>query len=169
MSERPAATRRRSAGILLYRNAGSPDRSSDQVEVLLAHTGGPLWARRDLNAWSIPKGEYDDTEAPLDAAQREFQEELGLPVPVGELRPLGEITQKNRKIVIAWALAGELEPSTINPGTFELEWPPRSGRTQQVPEIDRVEWFTIADAAPRMFSGQEEFLQRLVTLLKSPV
>ncbi|SOD73949.1 predicted NUDIX family NTP pyrophosphohydrolase [Jatrophihabitans sp. GAS493] len=165
MSEQSGAVSagpRRSAGILLFRRV---DESPDGVQVLLAHTGGPLWARRDLNAWSIPKGEFNDDETPLDAARREFREELGLPLPAGELHPLGEIIQKNRKVVTAWALEGALDPAAITPGTFELEWPPRSGRVLQVPEIDRVEWFAVSDARPRMFSGQAELLDRLLALI----
>jgi predicted NUDIX family NTP pyrophosphohydrolase len=129
--------------------------------VLLAHPGGPLWARRDLGSWSVPKGEYGDDEPPLAAARREFTEELGLPVPDGPEVALGEITQRNGKIVTAWAIEADLDPATIVPGTFDLEWPPRSGRVQAVPEIDRVAWFSLTEARARMIEAQRPFLDRL--------
>ena len=149
---------KRSAGLLLFRRV-------PHLEVLIAHTGGPLWARRDLAAWSIPKGEYDDQEPPNIAAAREFVEELGLPVPAGDWLELGEVRQKNGKLVRAWAIEADLDPATIQPGTFPLEWPRRSGTILQVPEVDRVQWFRPADARPRLFSGQPAFLDRLTDLL----
>jgi predicted NUDIX family NTP pyrophosphohydrolase len=146
---------RRSAGILLFR------RGPDGLEVLLGHLGGPLWARRDDRAWTIPKGEYVDPETPEQAARREFVEELGRPVPDGELVALGEVRQAGGKIVTAWALEADLDPATVTPGTFEMQWPPRSGRTQRFPELDRVQWFDRPAASRRIVAGQREFLDRL--------
>src|ERR1700754_864886 len=127
---------RRSAGIVLHRTG-----AGGELEVLLVHPGGPFWARRDAGAWSIPKGEHGEDEEPLAAARREFEEELGLPVPQGELRPLPEVRQKGGKRVTAWAVEGDLDPERIVSNSFELEWPPRSGRTQEFPEVDRAGWF----------------------------
>lgn len=149
---------KRSAGLLLFRRV-------PHLEVLIAHTGGPLWARRDLAAWSIPKGEHDDEEPPNVAAAREFVEELGLPVPAGDWLELGEVRQKNGKLVRAWAIEADLDPATMHPGTFSLEWPRGSGTILQVPEVDRVQWFRPEDARPRLFSGQPAFLDRLAELL----
>jgi predicted NUDIX family NTP pyrophosphohydrolase len=155
MAPKPGLASKQSAGILLFRRTGSG------IEVLLAHSGGPFWTRKDLGAWSIPKGEYLDDEEPMDAARREFTEELGLPVPPGELVPLGHITQKNGKVVTAWALEGDLDPASITPGTFTMQWPRGSGQQQEFPEVDRVAWFSPEDAAERMFTGQGAFLERL--------
>ena len=147
---------RRSAGLLLFRHG-----EDGSLEVLLAHMGGPLWAKKDAAAWSIPKGEYGDDETPLAAAKREFVEELGLPVPDGEVVPLGEVRQSGGKTVTAFALAADLDPATIVPGTFTMEWPPRSGRQQDFPEIDRVAWLDLATAADKLVTAQREFLDRL--------
>lgn len=144
-----------SAGILLFRQGQSG------IHVLLGHMGGPFWARKDDGAWSIPKGEYEPPEDARAAARREFTEELGLPVPPGDLVALGEAKQSGGKIVTVWALAGDLDPDTIVPGTFELEWPPRSGRRQQFPEIDRAAWFDLDAAAVKLVGGQRPFLDRL--------
>jgi predicted NUDIX family NTP pyrophosphohydrolase len=122
--------------------------------------GGPFWARKDDGAWSIPKGEYEPPEAAVDAARREFAEELGRPVPAGELIDLGSAKQSGKTVTI-WALAGDLDPDTIVPGTFELEWPPRSGRRQQFPEIDRASWFALDVAVVKLVAGQRPFLDRL--------
>jgi predicted NUDIX family NTP pyrophosphohydrolase len=149
----------RSAGILLYRGAGP------SLEVLLVHPGGPLWARRDEGAWSIPKGEYAEGEDALSAARREFAEELGSPPPDGEPLALGEITQKGGKRVSAFALAGDLDATTITSNTFELEWPPRSGRTRSFPEVDRAQWFGLAQARLRINPAQAELLDRLASAL----
>ena len=145
-----------SAGIMLYRRRG------DRVEVLLVHPGGPFWARRDLGAWSIPKGEYGHDEEPLSAARREFAEELGAAPPDGRLEDLGEVRQKGGKLVHAWALEGDLDPGAATSNTFELEWPPRSGRKIEVPEVDRAEWFGLEDAAEKINPAQSEFLDRLL-------
>jgi len=144
-----------SAGILLFHKA------NDGIEVLLGHMGGPFWARRDDGAWSIPKGEYAPPEEALAAARREFAEELGLPVPPGELIELGEATQSGGKVVTIWAVEGDLDPDAVVPGTFEMAWPPRSGRRQAFPEIDRAAWFSLDVAATKLAGGQRPFLDRL--------
>jgi predicted NUDIX family NTP pyrophosphohydrolase len=123
--------------------------------------GGPFWARRDDGGWSIPKGECEPDEPPLQAAYREFVEELGLPVPVGELVDLGELRQSSGKIVAVWALAADLDLAGFEPGTFELEWPRGSGRLQAFPEIDRAAWLDVATARRKLVAGQVAFLDRL--------
>ena len=145
----------RSAGLLLYRTR------EGQLEVLIAHMGGPVWARRDDGAWSIVKGEVEAGEEPLAAARREFAEETGREVPPGEPRALGEIRQKSGKRVTAWALEADFEPEALQPGTFTMEWPPRSGKMQEFPEIDRVAWFDVQTAASKLVAGQAAFLERL--------
>jgi predicted NUDIX family NTP pyrophosphohydrolase len=148
-----------SAGILLYRIG------DDGPEVLLVHPGGPFWARKDAGAWSIPKGEYGDGEEPLSAARREFEEELGSALPAGEPLHLGEIRQRSGKRVTAWALPGDLDVNTVASNTFELEWPPRSGRVHEIPEVDRAEWFPLAVARERINPAQAELLDRLEAAL----
>lgn len=148
----------RSAGLLLYR------RRAD-VEVLLGHMGGPYFSKRDDGAWSIPKGEYGDDEAPLAAARREFAEELGLAPPPGTEQELGTVRQRNGKLVTAWALEADLDVSAISSNTFEIEWPPRSGRRRSFPEIDRAGWFDLATARRKMIVGQDGLLDRLSALL----
>ena len=158
-----------SYGIVVWRRTGeaSADVTSHDVaiEVLLGHMGGPYWARKDEGAWSIPKGLADDGEAPLDAARREFGEELGLPLPFGELVLLGEVRQSSKKRVRAWALelsAGDdLDLEAIVSNTFEAEWPPRSGRVEAFPEIDRAGWFTLDEARVKMVRGQTQLLDLL--------
>jgi predicted NUDIX family NTP pyrophosphohydrolase len=145
----------RSAGLLLHR------RTDAGVEVLLVHPGGPFWARRDEGAWSIPKGEYDDDD-PLAAARREFAEELGQPPPTGPTVPLGEVRQKGGKRVVAWAVAGDLDPASVVSNTFELEWPRGSGRLREFPEVDRAEWFTLDEARRRILEGQRPLLDALL-------
>jgi predicted NUDIX family NTP pyrophosphohydrolase len=147
---------KRSAGILLHRDG------PDGREVLLVHPGGPFWAKRDDGAWSIPKGEYTDDEDPRAAARREFEEELGSALPeASELRELGEVKQKNGKRVVAYAVEGDLDASAAHSNTFEMEWPPRSGRRQTFPEIDRAEWFGLARAREKLLPAQTAFLDRL--------
>ena len=146
---------KRSAGLLLFR------RTDLGVEVLLGHMGGPFFARRDAGAWTVPKGEYEPDEAAWDAARREFEEELGLPPPDGEALPLGEVTQTNRKIVTVWAVEADLDPASVVPGTFTMEWPPHSGRSQEFPELDRVEWLAMDRARAVLIKAQTEFLDRL--------
>jgi predicted NUDIX family NTP pyrophosphohydrolase len=149
-------TGRRSAGILLHRVVDG------ELQVLLGHMGGPFWARRDDGAWSIPKGEPDGDEDPEATARREFTEELGLPVPDGELVPLGEVRQSGGKVVQAWALAADLDPDQVIPGTFTLEWPRGSGRFREYPEVDRVAWFSLVEAGVKVVGAQRELLDRLV-------
>ena len=145
----------RSAGILLHRSRDGA------LEVLLVHPGGPFWARKDEGAWSIPKGEHGDDEEPLAVARREFEEEIGRPPPEGPLLELGEVRQSGGKVVAAWALEADVDVSEIESNSFEIEWPPRSGRMQSFPEIDRAEWFTLADAREKLNPAQVEFLDRL--------
>ncbi|MFI5783202.1 NUDIX domain-containing protein [Nocardia sp. NPDC051570] len=151
---------RYSAGVLVYRRR-------TEVEVLLGHMGGPLWARKDEGAWSIPKGEYEPgAEEPRAAAAREFTEELGVAVPAGEWLPLGEVRYSSgRKQLVVWAVAGDLDPAQVIPGTFEMEWPPRSGRLRRFPEIDRADWFDPAVARGKLSAGQRPLIDRLVELL----
>lgn len=153
----PAA--RHSAGILLFRRVPGP------LEVLVAHMGGPFWAAKDAAAWSVPKGELDPGEEPLAAARREFAEELGLPVPGGDPLPLGDVRQRSGKVLTVWAVEGDLDPGDVVPGTFEMEWPPRSGRRQSFPEVDRVEWCDLDSARDRLVAGQRPFLDRLLARL----
>jgi predicted NUDIX family NTP pyrophosphohydrolase len=148
-----------SAGILVYRASGG------RLEVLLAHPGGPLFEKRDNGHWTIPKGEPDLDEPLLDAARREFVEETGQPLPEGALIELGSITQKGGKVVYAWAVDGDLDPETARSETFELEWPPRSGRIQSFPEIDRVAWFDPDEARRRIKDTQIPLIDRLVEAL----
>jgi predicted NUDIX family NTP pyrophosphohydrolase len=129
--------------------------------VLLVHPGGPLWARRDRGAWSIPKGEYEPGEDPLAAARREFAEELGVAPPQGPVVDLGEVRQKGGKIVSAWALAGDLDVTDITSNTVEVEWPPRSGKMLEIPEVDRAEWFSLPAAREKINPAQAELLDRL--------
>jgi predicted NUDIX family NTP pyrophosphohydrolase len=138
-----------------------PRGNVSDVEVLIGHMGGPLWARRDAGAWTVPKGEYLDDEAPLDAARREFTEELGLPAPTGVPLDLGEVRQSGGKTVRVWAVEGDLDPADVVPGTFTMTWPPRSGRTAEFPELDRVAWSTPDAARERLVTAQREFLDRL--------
>lgn len=126
--------------------------------------GGPFWATKDEAAWSVPKGELDDGEDPAAAAAREFTEELGLPAPDGEWRPLGDV-RSGSKVITVWAVKGDLDVDAVVPGMFTLEWPPRSGRQQQFPEIDRAEWLDLDTARVKLVKGQRPFLDRLVELL----
>jgi predicted NUDIX family NTP pyrophosphohydrolase len=153
---------KRSAGILLYRRTG------EHVQVLLAHMGGPFWARRDEGAWSLPKGEYEPEEEPAAAARREFEEELGLPLPDVELVELGSVRQSGGKEVTAWAAEADFDPRQLVPGTFQMEWPKGSGRIQEFPEIDRVEWFDLPQARGKVVAAQREFLDRLAQLITAP-
>jgi predicted NUDIX family NTP pyrophosphohydrolase len=147
-----------SAGLLLYRLVG------DDVEVLLVHPGGPFWARKDLGAWSIPKGETDAGEENFAAARREFREELGSDVD-GPATPLGVVQQAGGKRVHAWAVCGDLDPSAITSNTFEIEWPRGSGKQHAFPEVDRAEWFAIDEARRRILPAQAAFLDRLLAEL----
>ncbi|GGP96454.1 DNA mismatch repair protein MutT [Streptomyces griseomycini] len=129
--------------------------------MLLGHMGGPFFARRDTGAWTVPKGEYDPAEPAWEAARREFREELGLEPPDGEAFPLGEVRQSGGKVVTAWAVEADLDPATVVPGTFTTEWPPRSGRIREFPELDRVEWFALDRAREVIVTAQSAFLDRL--------
>ena len=148
----------KSAGILVYRGRAG------EIEVLLVHPGGPFWARRDAGAWSIPKGEYSDDEDAEAAARREFAEETGWTIK-GELKPLGEVRQKAGKAVTAFAGRGDFDPATLNSNRFEMEWPPKSGRTASFPEVDRAGWFGLAEAAEKILGGQRPRLDRLGELV----
>ena len=148
-------TAARSAGLLLFRHTGQG------IEVLLGHMGGPFFSRRDSGAWTVPKGEYGAAEPAWDAARREFREELGLPPPDGEAVPLGEVRQAGGKTVTVWAVEADLDPASVVPGTFEMEWPPKSGRTREFPELDRVAWFTLERAREVIVRAQTAFLDRL--------
>ena len=150
---------KRSAGILLYRIAAGTR------EVLIVHPGGPYWARKDAGAWSIPKGEYEDGEDPQACALREFEEETGTRLPPGELAELGDVKQKGGKVVTAWAAEGDLDAGAVSSNTFTMEWPPRSGRTAEFPEIDRAGWFEIETAGEKLVAAQAEFLDRLLERL----
>jgi predicted NUDIX family NTP pyrophosphohydrolase len=134
-------------------------------EVLLVHPGGPMWAKRDAGAWSIPKGEYDPGEDPLAAARREFEEELGVAPPIGPVTDLGEVKQKSGKVVSAWALAGDLDVTEITSNTVEVPWPPRSGKMLEIPEVDRAEWFGLQAAREKINPAQAELLDRLAEIL----
>jgi predicted NUDIX family NTP pyrophosphohydrolase len=144
-----------SAGILMFRSRDS------SLEVFLVHPGGPFWAKKDEGAWSIPKGEFNiDSEDPLEAAKREFTEETGF-TPAGDFIPLDPLVQSNMKIVHAWAAAGDCDASQIKSNTFSMEWPPRSGKQQEFPEVDRAGWFEIETAKIKILKGQITFIDRL--------
>jgi predicted NUDIX family NTP pyrophosphohydrolase len=148
---------KRSAGLLMYRWR------QDQVEVFLVHPGGPYWAQRDRGVWTIPKGEYDDDEEPFAAAKREFFEETGFTAD-GEFFSLGEVRQKSGKMVTAWAFHGDCDATQLQSNTCEIEWPPKSGKRLQIPEIDRGRWFTMEDARQYIRPELGELLLRLISL-----
>ena len=148
---------KRSAGVLLFRR--------DPLEVLLVHPGGPFFARKDAGVWSIPKGEYDESEDALACARREFEEELGSALPDGDTVELGEIKQRGGKIVTAYAVEADINASAASSNTFEMEWPPRSGRMAEFPEIDRAEWFSVDDAREKLVPAQVAFVDRLLEAL----
>jgi predicted NUDIX family NTP pyrophosphohydrolase len=147
-----------SAGILAYR------KGARGLEVLLVHPGGPFWRKKDIGAWSIPKGEIDAADAPEQVARREFAEELGPSASIGPLQALGEVRQRGGKRVIAFAGEGYFDPAALTSNTFDIEWPPRSGRRQSFPEVDRAEWFDIEFARTKMLSAQVELLDRLLAI-----
>ena len=151
-----------SAGLLLYRIG------DDGVEVLLGHMGGPLWARKDAGAWTVPKGEHGPDEDPHAAAVREFTEEMGQPPPEGPDLPLGSVRQRGGKTVTVWARAGNLDVATVVSNTFTMEWPPRSGRRQSFPELDRARWLPVARARELVVTAQAELLDRLAAALGTP-
>ncbi len=147
---------KRSAALLVYRRHGA-----DGLEVLIAHMGGPFWARKDARAWSIPKGEYDDGEEPLAAARREFEEETGSPAPQGAVAELGEQRQPGGKVVVTYAVEGDLDLSGFRSNTFTMEWPRGSGQVQEFPEMDRAEWMSLGRASEMLVKGQVPILDAL--------
>ena len=150
-----ATSSRQSAGILVFRG-GRPE-----LEVLLAHPGGPYWSKKDAGAWTIPKGEFTDDEEPLAAAKREFEEEMGSPVD-GEFLELAPLRQPTGKVIYAWAVRGDFDPAGLSSNLFTMEWPPKSGRRQEFPEVDRAAWFSIAEARVKILAGQAPFLDALI-------
>jgi predicted NUDIX family NTP pyrophosphohydrolase len=155
-----ARMKKASAGLLMYRKRDA------QLEVLLVHLGGPFWAKKDAGAWFVPKGEINPDEDELSAAKREFEEETGWK-PVGGFIPLGRVTHKSGKTVSAWAFEGSADVGSLRSGTFEVEWPPRSGKRREFPEVDRAEFFTVEAAREKMHPAEFEFLPRLAKLLSS--
>jgi predicted NUDIX family NTP pyrophosphohydrolase len=149
---------KRSAGILLYRG------SLAALELLLVHPGGPFWANKGAGAWSIPKGEYSDGEDPLLAAKREFAEELGIAPPPSLYLDLGELVQPSGKMVTAFAIEGDFDPAALRSNHFEIEWPPKSGMRRSFPEVDRVEWFGVAEARGKILPGQAPFIDRVLAI-----
>jgi predicted NUDIX family NTP pyrophosphohydrolase len=153
---------KRSAGLLVFRRP-----PGGGIEVLLVHPGGPFWARRDERAWSIPKGEYEESEDALTAARREFEEELGCEPPRGEPIDLGSVIQSNGKHVRAWAIEGDVDVSRITSNTFDMEWPPRSGKRARFPEVDRAEFLTPAQARGKLVAAQAQLIDRLAELIST--
>lgn len=150
-----------SAGLLVYRLA------SAGLELLLVHPGGPFWAKKDDGAWFIPKGEIEAGEEPLATARREFQEELGIAPPSGEPRELGTVKNKGGKLIHAWALSGDLDLRDFRSNRFEMEWPPRSGKTREFPEVDRAEYFAVERALEKMHAAEQPLIERLLEMLKA--
>ncbi|MCD6067105.1 MAG: putative pyrophosphohydrolase [Bacteroidetes bacterium] len=153
---------KQSAGILLYRI------EERNLKVLLAHPGGPFWAKKDAGSWSIPKGEFTETEDALSAAKREFFEETGFEIS-GDCKTLTPIKQKSGKLVHAWAVEQDLDASMIKSNTFEMEWPPKSGKMQEFPEIDRAEWFSVGEAMEKILPAQRSFIEELMKLSENPI
>jgi predicted NUDIX family NTP pyrophosphohydrolase len=150
---------KQSAGILVYR------RRNESVEVLLGHPGGPFWAKKDVGAWSVPKGEVEDDEDLLAAAKREFSEETGKPVPEGEFLELGSFKRSGGKLIHAWAVEGDLDTGSIVSNTLQVEWPPKSGQQIEIPEIDRASWVPLTEAPAKLHKGQDVFIERLAEKL----
>ena len=148
-----------SAGILLFRGRGPA------IRLLLVHPGGPFWAKKDLGAWSIPKGEHGEGEDALAVARREFEEELGAQAPAGDAIELGKLVQPSRKVITAFAMEGDLDPSRLKSNLFEMEWPPKSGRLQSFPEVDRAAWFPVEEARDKLLPGQRPFIDHLLERL----
>ncbi len=153
-------TTKQSAGLLMYRKHGQ------SIQILLVHPGGPFWAGKDLGAWSIPKGEFNEDEDRLKAARREFEEETGF-LPSGQFVRLGAIRQPSGKVIHAWAFEGDLDAKKVKSNTFFLEWPPQSGKQKEFPEIDRADWFTVDAAREKIAKGQVEFLDELLRVVES--
>ena len=150
-----------SAGIVLYRT------NNETLEIFLIHPGGPFWAKKDDGVWSIPKGEYESGENALDAARREFEEETGFACIEGETQTLGAVKLSSGKVVSAWALEGDCDASAIQSNLFAMEWPPRSGKMQEFPEVDRAAWFTLPAAEQKIHPAQRAFLERLVEVVQA--
>jgi predicted NUDIX family NTP pyrophosphohydrolase len=150
---------KRSAGLMMFRKL------NEELEVFLVHPGGPLWAKKDKGAWTIPKGEFDEDENPLVAARREFEEETGFDA-MGEFLDLGSIRQKSGKVVTAWAFQGDCDPAKLTSNTCEVEWPPRSGRRLEIPEVDQGRWFSLDEAREYIREEQEKLLDNLCTVLQ---
>ncbi len=150
---------KKSAGILVYR------KTREEYEVLLVHPGGPFWAKKDLNSWSVPKGEFEDDEEPLTAAKREFKEETGF-ISNGEFIKLDPVKQPSGKLIYSWAVEGDFDTAQVISNLFELEWPPKSGLFKEFPEIDRAEWFTFETAKKKILSGQVPILDNLQRMLE---
>jgi len=146
-----------SAGLLLFRR-------SPHIELFLVHPGGPFWARKDDGAWSLPKGEHSEDEDALQAAKREFQEETGIPID-GDFLPLGELRQPSGKLITAWAVEKDVDPALVKSNPFSMEWPPKSGKTQEFPEVDRAAWFPVSQARTKLLKGQVAFINRLAQKL----
>ena len=159
---------KQAAGILLYRRPSTSLGAGGTagLEVLLAHPGGPLWARKDYGAWTLPKGQFTDGELPLDAAQREFEEEMGSK-PRGTFVSLGTLKQPSGKVIHAWAAESDFDVATVNSNLFSMEWPPKSGKMAEFPEVDRAGWFSIEEARLKILKGQAPFLERLIELLRA--
>ena len=151
---------KKSAGLLMFRFRDKA------LEVLLVHPGGPFWRNKDDGAWSIPKGEYDDDEAPLAVAKREFKEETGYEAN-GLFRPLVPLKQPSKKIITAWAFEGDCDADSVSSNTFSLEWPPRSGKKVDFPEVDRAGWFTAAAARIKLLKGQAPFIDQLEAMVRA--
>jgi predicted NUDIX family NTP pyrophosphohydrolase len=151
---------KKSAGLLLFRE------TAVGLEVLLVHPGGPFWAKKDDGSWSIPKGEFADGEEPLAAAKREFEEEMGVP-PAGDFIPLESLKQPSGKLVFAWALRSDFDPSRLKSNMFSMEWPPRSGRQQEFPEVDKAAWFGVEAARLKILKGQAGFLDQLLAIIQN--
>ena len=149
---------KKSAGILLFR------KSNKDLEVFLVHPGGPFWINKDVGSWSIPKGEFEDGESPLEAAKREFEEETGINIS-GEFIELSPIKQKSGKTVYAWAVEGNIDPSEIKSNEFEIEWPPKSGKMKTFPEIDKAGWFYLHEAKKKIIEAQSTFMDELKNIL----
>jgi len=151
---------KKSAGLLLFRETAAG------LEVLLVHPGGPFWAKKDDGSWSIPKGEFEDGEEPLAAAKREFEEEMGVP-PAGDFIPLKPLKQPSGKLVFAWALRSDFDPSRLKSNMFSMEWPPKSGRQREFPEVDKAAWFDVETARRKILKGQAPFLDQLLVKLQN--
>jgi predicted NUDIX family NTP pyrophosphohydrolase len=162
------SSRRTSAALLVYRYHRAEPGGDAELQVLIAHMGGPFWGRKDDAAWSIPKGEYEPPEEPLAAARREFEEEMGSPPPAGPYLELGQARQASGKIITTFAVQGDFDPAGFASNLFELEWPRGSGRLQEFPEMDRAAWFTLDQAAIKLVKGQVPILQALTGALPIP-